>query len=196
MERRELERRGGELHGLTRAHLTTPEASLDQAFVWAARHNPAGIRADPGSGPEWDADAQALLLEWAKGFKRVGSAALPGPETLIRHVVAGLFGVRADAAGGRYEIRPWLPEGWRAFRLRGLRCHRTVLDLDIRARADWATVRLEREFGPSIPLVVGLRNVGPIGQVTVDEVPVEGDRAVLTLLGEHEIMFFFRGARE
>ncbi|HTL04993.1 MAG TPA: glycosyl hydrolase family 65 protein, partial [Gemmatimonadales bacterium] len=66
--------------------------------------------------------------------------------------MAGLFGARADAAGGRFELAPWIPAGWRTMALRRLRCHRTLLSVDVRPRAEWVTVRLEVGFGPAIPL--------------------------------------------
>jgi hypothetical protein len=132
-----------------------------------------------------------LLIEEARVFRRAGASALP--PGIIREVVAGLFGVRADAEGGRFELSPWVPDGWRTMALRRLRCHRTLLDIEIRPRAEWATVRLEVTFGPTIALALSLRNVGPIGRVTVDEVALEGNRAIFTASGEHEVMFFFEG---
>ena len=114
-------------------------------------------------------------------------------DTLLREIVAGLFGARADAEGGRFELLPWLPEGWRTMALRRLRCHRTLVDIEVRPRAEWATVRLAVAFGPPIALALGVRNTEPVARVTVDEVPLEGERAIFTLSGEHEAMFFFGG---
>jgi hypothetical protein len=102
-----------------------------------------------------------------------------------------LFGVRADAEGGRFELRPWVPEGWRSLAIRRLRCHRTRLDVLVRARADWVAVRLELSVGPAIPLSVGLRHVAPIAQITLDEIPLGGERAIFTLQARHEVTFFF-----
>jgi hypothetical protein len=159
------------------------------------RRDPAGVRADPGPGlPQWDEADFAELLERARGFRRVGPAALPEPDWLLREVVAGLFGVRSDTEGGRFELAPWLPEGWRTLALRRLRCHRTLLSIEVRPRSEWATLRVEVSFGPPIPLAVRLRNVGLIARVTVDEIPLEGERAIFTLQGQHEVVFFFRGA--
>lgn len=111
------------------------------------------------------------------------------PERLLDRVVGGLFGVRADGAGGRLEIAPFLPDGWRAFGLRRLRSHRTVLDLEVRPRAEWVTVRLAVTFGPALPAQVSLRDY-PVGGVTVDETPLEGVRAVFTAHDEHEVVFY------
>jgi hypothetical protein len=154
------------------------------------------VRADPAPGlPEWDLADFEELAERARSFRRVGAAGLPGPETLLREVVAGLFGAHADAEGGRFALSPWVPPGWRSMVLRRLRCHRTLLDVELRPRAEWAILRLELKFGPAIPLAVSLRNVGggPIARVTVDEVALEGQRAIFTLQGQHELVFFFSG---
>lgn len=152
------------------------------------------MRADPGAAADtWDAADWNDLVDRARSFRRVGPAALPDPDALLTDVVAGLFGARADAEGGRFALSPWLPEGWRSMALRRLRCHRTLLSIEVKPRAEWATVRLELEFGPAIPLALELRNVGAIAQVTVDEIALEGSRAIFTLQGQHEAVFFFRG---
>lgn len=152
------------------------------------------MRADPGSAlAQWDAADFALLLEEARAFQRVGPHVLRDPEGFLREVVAGLFGVRADAEGGRFAAAPWMPDGWRSMAIRRLRFHRTLLDLEVRPRAEWATVRLNLTFGPPIALVLSLRNAGAVGRITVDETALEGDRAIFTVSGEHEAMFFFEG---
>lgn len=152
------------------------------------------MRADPGPGlPEWDEADFEELLDRARQFRRVGAKALPEPATLLREVVAGLFGLHSDAAGGRFELAPWLPTGWRSLALRRVRCHRTLVSADVRPRSEWATVKLELNFGPPIALALGLRNVGSIARMTVDEIPLEGQRAIFTLQGQHEAVFFYRG---
>ena len=75
--------------------------------------------------------------------------------------------------------------------LRRLRLHRTLVDVEVRPRAEWATVRLSVSFGPTIPLALSLRNTPPVARVTVDEVPLVRDRAVFTLSDEHELVFFY-----
>ena len=157
------------------------------------RRDPAGVRADPGEPLDWDYAEFNALLELAQSFRRVGPPALASPEQLLREVVAGLFGARADAGGGRFELTPWLPEAWRSIALRRLRCHRALIDVELRPRAEWVTLKLELGFGPAIALSVGLRNVGSIERVTVDEVALEGQRAIFTLQGQHELVFFLRG---
>jgi hypothetical protein len=152
------------------------------------------VRADPSPGlPEWDGFDLTDLLERAAVFRRVGAASLPDPADLVRGVAVGLFGARADAEGGRFALAPWVPEGWRSFALRRLRCHRTLVDVEVRPRAEWATVRLAVTFGPPIALALTLRNVGQVARITVDEVALEGERAVFTASAEHEAMFFYRG---
>ena len=149
------------------------------------------MRADPGPGlPEWDEADFEDLLEAARAFRRVGAGALRDPEALLRDVVAGLFGLHADGVGGRFELAPWLPSGWRAMALRRLRCHRTLLSVEVRPRAEWTTIKLELLFGPSIALALGLRHAGAIERITVDEIPLEGSRAIFTLQGQHEVVFF------
>ncbi len=176
--------------------LDTPDAGLNQAFAWAIRHGSGGVRADPSPGlVDWDGFELTDLLERAAAFRRVGSAGLPDPADLVRGVTAGLFGARADAEGGRFAVAPWLPDGWRWFALRRLRCHRTLVDVEVRPRAEWATVRLTVTFGPPIAVALTLRNAGEVARVTVDEVALEGQRAVFTAAAEHEAMFFYRGAR-
>jgi hypothetical protein len=152
------------------------------------------VRADPVSAlAGWDAADFTLLSEEARAFQRVGPRALRDPEGFLHEVVAGLFGIRADAEGGRFAVSPWMPDGWRSMAIRRVRFHRTLLDLEVRPRAEWATVRLNLTFGPSIALALSVRNAGPVGRITVDEHPLEGDRAIFTVTGEHEAMFFFEG---
>lgn len=134
-----------------------------------------------------------MMVEEAQAFRRIGSRALPDPEAFLHEVVVGLFGVRADAEGGRFVVAPWLPPGWRSLAIRRLRFHRSVVDLEVRPRAEWAAVRLKLTFGPAFALALSVRNAGPVGRVTVDEIPLQGDRAVFTLSSEHEAMFFFEG---
>jgi hypothetical protein len=69
--------------------------------------------------------------------------------------------------------------------------HRTLVDIEVRPRAEWATVRLSVSFGPAIPLALSLRNTPPVARVTVDEVPLLRDQAIFTLAGEHELVFFY-----
>ncbi|NOT08454.1 MAG: hypothetical protein HOP28_09640 [Gemmatimonadales bacterium] len=173
--------------------LETPDAALDQAFAWAVgRGSP--VRAEEGRRlADWDAsDLSHLLLE-ARGFRRVGAAALQDPDALIQEIVAGLFGVSAGGEGGRYILAPWLPEGWRKMALRRLRCHRTLLDIEVRPRAEWAIVRLAVLFGPPIAVELSLRNAGAVSRLTVDDVALEGERAIFVAQSEHEVMIFHAG---
>ena len=195
VERGQLVGGGPELPGLKRTpFLDTPEPALNQAFAWAVRRDPSGVRADPGDEPDWGDPDVEELLDSARTFRRVGPWAGPEPQRFLHQVVAGLFGIRADAGGGRFDASPWIVDGWRAMALRRVRCHRTILDFEVRARSEWVTLRLEVGFGPAIPLAVQVRNTGPISQVTIDEVPVEGERAVFTLQQQHEVTFFLRSS--
>jgi hypothetical protein len=152
------------------------------------------VRADPGSDlSEWGESDFALLIEEARAFRRVGARALPDPEAFLREVVAGLFGVRSDAEGGRFVMAPWRADGWRSMALRRLRLHRSLVEVEVRPRAEWVGVRLKMTFGPPVSLALSVRNAGPVARVTVDEIALQGDRAIFTLAGEHEAMFFFEG---
>jgi len=151
----------------------------------------AEVQAGPAPAGEWDGSDFSHLLEEARTFRRVGARALPDPAGFLREVVAGLFGARADEPGGRFALAPWVPEGWNSMRLRRLRLHRTLVDLEVRPRAEWATVRLAVSFGPPIPLALSLRNTPPVARVTVDEVALERDPAIFTLADEHELVFFY-----
>jgi len=133
-------------------------------------------------------------MEEAKGFRRVGAHALPDPAAFLREVVGGLFGARAEQAGGRFGLSPWVPEGWQSMALRRVRFHRTLVDVELRPRAEWTTVRLAVSFGPPIPLALTLRNTLPVARVTVDEVALARDLAIFTLSAEHEIVFFYGAA--
>jgi hypothetical protein len=150
------------------------------------------VRAAEGPPPdEWDGSDFSHLVEEARTFRRVGGRAMPDPGGFLREVVGGLFGARADQAGGRFAMAPWVPEEWPAMALRRLRCHRTILDVEVRPRAEWATVRLAVSFGPPIPLALGLRNTRPVARVAVDDVPLARDTAIFTLSAEHEAVFFY-----
>jgi hypothetical protein len=142
----------------------------------------------------WDGSDFGHLIEEARGFQRVGAGALPDPAGFLREVVAGLFGVGAAGAGGRYPLAPWVPEGWKSLALRRVRCHRTLVELDVRPRADWCTVRITSSFGPAIPVAISLRNTPPVARLTVDEVELARTPAVFTLTSEHEVVFFYGDA--
>ncbi len=178
--------------------LDTPDGALNRAFARAVERSGASVRAESGAEwRDWDASDLAHLLEEAERFRRVGPDALPDPAAFLREVVGGLFGVRAEGEGGRFEMVPWRAEGWRSMAIRRLRCHRTLLDIEVRPRAEWVTVRVEVSFGPPIAVALGLRNVGELARITVDEIPLEGaqqvGRAVFTASGQHEVVFFLHG---
>ena len=182
-------------HALGRTtQLDTPDGALNRAFAGAARSAGDSVRAEEGGGfPDWDASDLAHLRAEARAFDRVGPQALPDPGEFLRDIVSGLFGAAADLSGGRFALTPWLVEGWRRMALRRLRLHRTLVDVEVRPRADWATIRLEVTFSPPVPLALSVRNGGPVSRVTVDEVVLLREPVVFTLSGEHEAMFFFSG---
>jgi hypothetical protein len=175
--------------------LDTPDAALNRAFGWSAGRAGASVAAGPGvPGADWDGADFAHLIEDARLFHRVGTHALADPAGFIREVVDGLFGVRAEGAGGRYDLAPWVPDGWPRMALRRLRCHRSLVDLELRPRAEWCTMLVSLEFGPAIPVSLSLRNTPPVARITVDEIALAGELAVFTLSGEHEAVFYYGDA--
>lgn len=161
-------------------------------MAWALGRVGGQLRVDP-AGPrvrEWDEAEIAGLLEDARLWRRIRSAAAVEPADLLERVVGGLLGARYDGVGGRLELVPWLPEDWRSLVVRRLRVHRTLLDVDIRARAEWVTVRLAVMFGPPIAVALGLPAHFGVARVAVDEVPLPAARAVFTAAGEHEITLY------
>jgi hypothetical protein len=149
------------------------------------------VRADPGARwAAWDQDDLDALIDDARRWQRVGRHAMEDADALIAEVVGGLWGARADGEGGRFEVSPWVVPGWKAMALRRLRLHRTLIDIEVRPRAEWITCRLESTFGPPVALALSLRNVPAVARVTIDEVVLQGPRAIFTVSGEHEAVFY------
>ncbi len=139
----------------------------------------------------WDEADIADLLDDVRMWRRLRSDSAVDPADLLRRVVGGLLGASHDGDGGRLELQPWLPEGWRNLVVRRLRVQRTLIDIDIRAKAEWLTVRLAVMFGP--PIAVGLRLPDHFGvvRVAVDEIPLQATRAIFTAGAEHEVTLYF-----
>lgn len=171
----------------------SPVQALDQATAWAIRRTGGHLRVDPARAinpKPWDEAGTEELLEDARRWERVrGNDVLDATDFLSR-VVGGLLGIRLDGIGGRLEVFPALPEGWRQFSARRLRAHRTLFDVDIRARAEWLTVKLAVRFGPPVPTIVGSK-IANVSRVSVDEVPMVGPRAILTASEEHEVVLYY-----
>lgn len=146
-----------------------------------------------GPGEPFDAEAVDELLDDARRWERVRDPGLLDPHELLERVVGGLFGARIDGAGYRLELRPTVPDGWRRFGLRRLRAHRTLIDLELRPRAEWITVRIRVTFGPSVAVELTLPEPWEVIRATVDEVALEGARALFTATAEHEVVLFTRG---
>lgn len=130
------------------------------------------------------------LIDDVRAWHRVRKPGMLEPVALLGRVTGILLGARQDGAGGRLELCPDLPAGWKSLKVKRLRSHRTLLDLEVRPRAEWVTVRLAVRFGPAIPVRVSLPDTLLVSRVTVDEVPLESHQAILTLQGEHEILFY------
>jgi hypothetical protein len=142
------------------------------------------------AAPDFDPEDYAELLDDARRWQRIRAPGLLDPHHLLERVVGGLFGARIDGAGGRLELRPYLPDGWRLVTLRRLRAHRTVLDLELRPRAEWVTVRVAVTFGPPLATEISLAGDLAVVRVAVDEIPLEGSRALFTAQAEHEVVLF------
>ncbi len=160
-------------------------------MAWAVARAGGHLRANPASPDRaaFEQDDFDELIEDVRRWARVRDPHLLRPETLLDRVVGGLFGVRVDGPGGRLEVAPFLPEGWRGFGLRRLRCHRTLIDLEVRPRAEWVTLRLAVTFGPPLATAVSLPDFA-VGGVSVDDTALESVRAVFTAHDEHEVVFY------
>ena len=171
----------------------SPEVALNQAVAWALGRVGGHLRVDPAPAvgqPGWDRDDTEALLDDARRWHRVRSQDLIDPDEFLGRVVGGLFGARLDGIGGRLELAPSIPDGWRTMAARRLRAHRTLLDVELKPRAEWVTVRLAVMFGPPIAVAVGLPEAIRVTRVTADEIPLEGSRAIFTAADEHEVVLF------
>jgi len=151
------------------------------------------LRVDPAPAlgqAAWEQDDTDSLLDDARRWHRVRSPGIIEPDEFLGRVVGGLFGARLDGIGGRLELAPSIPDGWRSMAARRLRAHRTLLDVEVKPRAEWVTVRLAVMFGPPIAVAVGLPEEQPVARVTADEIPLDGPRAILTAADEHEVVLF------
>jgi hypothetical protein len=151
------------------------------------------LRANPARAVRdaiWADDDTAALLEDARLWHRVRADNVIDAEEFLGRLVGGLLGIHLDGLGGRLEMSPTLPAGWRQFQVHRLRAHRTLLDLEIKPRAEWLTIKVALMFGPPLPAVVSSATMA-VSRVTVDEIPLEGSRAAFTIGGEHEVALFY-----
>jgi hypothetical protein len=171
----------------------SPEPALDRAVRWAAARLGGNLRVEQAGGGERSFDESDVdeLIEDARLWDRVRGDRVIEPQEFLDRVVAGLWGARLDGAGGRLEIRPTMPAGWKKMTLYRLRAHRTLLDLEVRARAEWTTVRLALSFGPPIAVLVRLPADLPVSRVVVDEVPLDSGYAIFTVQDEHEVTLYW-----
>ena len=165
---------------------------MDRAVAWALRRVGGHLRVDPARPEPAEFSRLDLegLLEDARRWDRVRANGVLDADELIAEVVGGLFGARYDGPGGRLELRPLPREGWRTMTLRRLRAHRTLLDVEVRPRSEWMTVRLAVIFGPPLAVDLRLPEEYLVSRVVVDEVAMEAPRALFTASGEHEVMLF------
>ncbi|MEO8451486.1 MAG: hypothetical protein ABI647_16955 [Gemmatimonadota bacterium] len=131
-----------------------------------------------------------MLRDDARRWARVRGENVIDPQDFLGRMVGGLWGARLDGAGGRLELAPFVPPGWRRMAVRRLRAHRTLVDFETRFRSEWLTLKLAVMFGPPIAVAVGAGNGLAVAGVTVDDVPLGAARAIFTASGEHEVMLF------
>jgi hypothetical protein len=160
--------------------------------LWAAGRLGGGLRVDQAGRGErpWDESDLAGLLEDARLWYRVRDDRILDPQELLDAVVGGLWGARLGGAGGRLELRPSMPPGWKSMAIRRLRAHRSLLDVEVKARAEWTTVRLALVFGPPIAVLVRLPETEPVSRIAVDEIPLQGTQAIFTAQAEHEVTLY------
>lgn len=171
----------------------SPDLALNQAAAWAIRRVGGHLRVDPARAvieTPWDDEETAALIEDARCWRRVrGNDVIDATEFLGR-LVGGLVGARLDGIGGRLEISPALPPDWKQLTVRRLRARRTLVDLDVRSRAEWLTIKAAVRFGPPIAMVVA-SPIRSVSRVSVDEIPMIGPRAIFTAGAEHEVTLYF-----
>jgi hypothetical protein len=177
------------------AAFESPDAALNHAVRWAVERLGGHLRVEPvGAGlPVWDDDELAELIDDARRWDRVRAGGILDPADVSSRIVGGLWGARIDAGGGRLELVPSMPAGWKSMAIHRLRAYRTLLDLELRARAEWATLKIAVKFGPPIPLLVRLPEPAKVVRVTVDEIPLDARQAIFTAQQEHEVTLFRGG---
>lgn len=147
------------------------------------------MRVDP-SADEPELGGFDDLLDDARRWHRVRDDSILDPPEFLGRVLRTFLGAELDAGGGRLELMPAIPIGWRSFSVRRLRAHRTLIDIEIRPRAEWVTVRLAVMFGPALAVRLALPEDRLVSRITVDEVPLQGDAAIFTAGGEHEVTLY------
>lgn len=157
-------------------------------MAWAIGRLGGHLRVDPGPA-EAGFDEREDLLDDARRWHRVRDDAILEPAAFVGRVMASFLGAAVDSGGGRLELAPAPLPGWRSLAVRRLRVHRTLVDVEVRPRAEWVTVRLAVMFGPPIAVRLALPEQ-VVSRIAVDEVPLQGDAAIFTAAGEHEVTFY------
>ena len=151
------------------------------------------MRADPAVRDPFQFDDPDGLVADARRWHRVRDEGILDPPEFLGRMLRIFLGAAIDSGGGRLDLSPWLPDGWRSLVVRRLRAHRTLLDVEVKRRAEWVTVKLAVMFGPPIAVRLGLSDPELVSRITVDEVPLEADTAVFTASGEHEVTLYLGG---
>lgn len=145
---------------------------------------------DPAAQDPLAFDDPAGLIDDARRWYRVRDDGILDPPEFLGRTLRIFLGAELDAGGGRLELMPAIPPAWKSLAVRRLRAHRTLVDVDVRRRAEWVTVRLAVMFGPPIAVRMSLGEDEAVSRITVDEIPLQGDAAIFTASGEHEVTMY------
>ncbi len=137
--------------------------------------------------------AKGAFDEVLHGLERTGAGTCPdqawSAAMVIAPAIEGLWGVVPDALNHTVQLSPYLPQDWNDMALHRLRVGPTTLDLRLRRRPGRFLLKVARAQGPRIRIAATLRSAGPVKQLTVDDEPLGGGRAVFEADTEHEVQF-------
>jgi hypothetical protein len=95
----------------------------------------------------------------------------------------------AAVVGGGLVLRPRLEAGAAGMEARGVRVHRTLLDLSARRRPGRLVVRVARRFGPDLGVDLAWGGPESVDSVLLDDHPLEARAVRFVASGDHEAQF-------